>query len=110
MKVLDAGCGTGAITVGIAEIGADAVGLDRDASLLAQAPTRENLRFVQGDLLTMDFDSEFDVVATARCLQWIDTEKLPVAIHHLVRAVSPGGLLAVLDYDHTQHSWTPDPP
>ena len=110
MRVLDVGCGTGAITAGIAEVGATAVGLDRDPALLAQAPVRDNLHFIEGDVLTMSFDSEFDIVATARCLQWIDRQKLSLALAHLVRAVRPGGLLVVLDYDHTAHQWTPEPP
>lgn len=110
MRVLDVGCGTGAITAGITEAGAIAVGLDRDPALLAQAPVRDNLQFIEGDALTMNLDSEFDIVATARCLQWIDREKLPVALAHLVRAVRPGGLVVVLDYDHTAHQWTPEPP
>lgn len=110
MRVLDVGCGTGAMTAGLAEVGAIAVGLDRDPSLLAQAPMRENLSFVQGDVLTMEIDSEFDTVATARCLQWIESDKLSVALNNLVRAVKPGGLLVVLDYDHTAHRWTPEPP
>jgi SAM-dependent methyltransferase len=110
MRVLDAGCGTGAITAGIAELGAEAVGVDRDRSLLAQAPVRDNLRFVAGDLLTSSFEAEFDIAATARCLQWIDGNDLGAAVSNLVKAVRPGGLVVVLDYDHTSHAWRPEPP
>ena len=110
MRVLDAGCGTGAITAGIADLGAEAVGLDRDTSLLSQAPARESLRLVEGDLLTMSFDAEFDIAATARCLQWIDAHDLAAAVDNLVKAVKPGGMVVVLDYDHTSHMWQPEPP
>lgn len=116
MRVLDVGCGTGAITAGIAElVGATglAVGLDRDPGLLAEARTREqaNLRFVEGDALSMNDDGEFDIVGAARVLQWIDGARLSDALANLVRAARPGGgRVVVLDYDHTAHTWTPDPP
>ena len=57
MRVLDAGCGTGSITAGIArrvgELG-QVVGIDRDAVLFKQArtafPDLANLEFEQAEL------------------------------------------------------------
>jgi ubiquinone/menaquinone biosynthesis C-methylase UbiE len=115
MRVLDVGCGTGAMTAGIADLvglNGEVTGLDRDAPLLEQARARErpNLRFEKGDILTMIFHREFDIVAAARVLQWIDTDQLAAAMKNLVRALKAGGLLVVLDYDHTAHTWLPEPP
>lgn len=115
MKVLDVGCGNGAITAGIARaIQPDgiAVGIDFDPELLKLAEQHRercpNLRFEQHDLLASPFKQEFDVVATARCLQWIAS--LEVAITRLRDATKPGGIVIALDYDHTKHEWAPEPP
>ena len=32
------------------------------------------------------------------------------AVGNLVKAVKPGGMVVVLDYDHTSHTWQPEPP
>jgi ubiquinone/menaquinone biosynthesis C-methylase UbiE len=64
MTVLDVGCGTGAITAGIAEaVGPDgmAVGLDRDDANLAIARHEHfavgNLSFANADILTLGFET-----------------------------------------------------
>jgi SAM-dependent methyltransferase len=115
LSVLDVGCGTGAITSGIAEaVGSRGmvVGLDRDRALLARATEQwasvANLSFEVGDATSLDYDARFDVVTAARTLQWI--ADLPAAIRRMERAAKPGGLLVVLDFDHTQHAWEPLPP
>lgn len=73
-SVLDVGCGTGAITVGIAEkvAGARVVGLDSNLKQIEQARAthlRANLKFVCGDIYDLLYHNEFDVVACARVLQ-----------------------------------------
>jgi SAM-dependent methyltransferase len=115
LRVLDVGCGTGAITRGIAEaVGADGavVGVDRDPVLVeharAGAAAFPNLRFEVGDATTLEYESAFDVVASARTLQWIaDTAG---AVRRMARALAPGGCLVVLDYNHARNAWTPAPP
>jgi SAM-dependent methyltransferase len=115
MSVLDCGCGTAAITAGIAKCvgaGGRVVGLDRDESLLAIARrehgSETNLQFIEADICTWRDNRKFDIVSAARTLQWIAD---PVAALRGMRDVClPGGLVVVLDYDHTQTSWVPEPP
>lgn len=115
MSVLDAGCGTGSITAGMARrVGATGrvKGIDRDAALIAIARRdhreQANLSFDPCDISEANFESEFDVVSAARTLQWIGDP--PAALANMVKAAKPGGLIAVLDYDHTTSLWIPAPP
>src|SRR4051812_12968256 len=75
MSVLDVGCGTGAITGGIARAVGESgrvLGVDRDESLLEVARREHSsVEFVRGDALELPYDSEFDIVTAARALQWI---------------------------------------
>ena len=115
MAVLDVGCGTGAITRGIAEaVGAAGrvVGVDRDRGLIERARATHagvaHLRFVEADLTGLDFERQFDLVTAARTLQWV--ADLPAAVRAMARAARPGGQLVVLDYNHTLNEWEPKPP
>jgi SAM-dependent methyltransferase len=111
MSVLDIGCGTGAITAGIARrVGSHGrvVGIDRDASLLAAAPAGENLSFEACDVLSLPYEGEFDIVTAARVIQWIG--RPDAAIAQMKKAAKPGGSLVVLDYNHDANQWEPAPP
>jgi SAM-dependent methyltransferase len=115
LSVLDVGCGTGAITAGIARaVGASgrAVGIDRDASLLSIANEHysgiANLTFEYADALAISFERVFDIVTAARTLQWIS--RPADAIARMCRAGKPGGLIVVLDYNHRNNTWVPQAP
>jgi SAM-dependent methyltransferase len=115
MSVLDVGCGTGAITKGIADaVGPTGlvVGVDRDPGLIERARVRyapvAHLRFEARDALRIDHASQFDVVTAARALQWIAEPAL--VVRQMARAARPGGLVVVLDYNHTLNTWEPAPP
>lgn len=115
LSVLDIGCGTGAITAGIAravEPGGYALGIDRDEVLLDGARTEhsaiENLQFERGDATALNIHARFDVVTSARALQWIADPRL--ALENMKKAAKSGGLVVVLDYNHTQNQWDPEPP
>jgi ubiquinone/menaquinone biosynthesis C-methylase UbiE len=112
MKVLDVGCGTGAITRGIARAVAPdgtACGIDVNAGLIATAETdssgHPNARFEVADIVDARWDAAFDVVTSARVLQWL--AEPAGALAAMTRAVRPGGTVAVLDYDHTLAEWDP---
>jgi len=115
MAVLDVGCGTGAITRGIAEAVAPqgrVVGLDINGELIEQARRAHQdvpgLSFEVGDIYKLAHESAFDIVTAARMLQWLAFPQ--EAIRLMAGAAKPGGRLVVLDYDHTRLSWQPAPP
>src|SRR5262249_29978187 len=60
-RILDLGCGDGAITAHLVELGCFVVGVDASAELLAAARARGlDVRLMDGHALT--FDREFDAV------------------------------------------------
>ncbi len=114
-SVLDVGCGTGAITAGIARAVGPlgfVVGFDRDKALLEMARKEYgalgNLSFEHGDATELPFWRQFDIVNAARTLQWIARPAL--AISKMAGAAVGSGTLVVLDYNHLRNTWKPDPP
>jgi SAM-dependent methyltransferase len=115
MTVLDVGCGTGAITRGIAHAVSpegEVCGIDINADLItrasaASAGTR-NLRFEVADIHEERWEATFDIVTAARVLQWLTDPARAIAA--MARAARPGGTIAVLDYDHTRAEWEPSMP
>jgi trans-aconitate methyltransferase len=115
MTVLDVGCGTGAITRGIAHAVSPegtVCGIDVNADLIARARAapggHRNLRFEVADIYEECWEATFDIVTSARVLQWLTDPARAIAA--MVRAARPCGTLAVLDYDHTRAEWDPPMP
>src|SRR5689334_7800489 len=78
MSVLDVGCGSGAITRGIAdavEAGGRVVGLDVNVGLIEEARRSytgvPGLSFEVGSVYETPYRDEFDIVTAARVLQWL---------------------------------------
>jgi SAM-dependent methyltransferase len=114
-RVLDVGCGPGAITRGIAEavgLTGRVIGVDLNAHLLDEARRTHDgtpgLTFEQCDVYDLPWQAEFDVVTAARVLQWLAR---PLdALRMMTRASRPGGRVVVLDYNHEKAVWVPEPP
>jgi trans-aconitate methyltransferase len=92
-RVLDLGCGDGALTLRIAERLPDGSVLGIDASqgmIDAAAPKfRNNLRFLLRDINDLDFDGQFDVVFSNAALHWVkDHRRL---LQNVGRALRDGG-------------------
>ena len=87
-RVLDLGCGDGALTAEIKASGADVLGVDLSDELLAVARMKGlNVRKVDGHAL--DFVSEFDAVFSNAALHWMRKPHLVIAGVH--RALRPRG-------------------
>lgn len=115
MHVLDAGCGSGAITQGIAErVGPDGrvVGVDNNPRLIEEARRRyghtPGLSFETADIYLLPYRDGFDVVSASRVLQWLSDPLL--ALLQMKLAAKKGGKVLVLDYNHEKIRWRPSPP
>ena len=87
-RVLDLGCGDGVLTLEIARLGCDVVGIDASDEMVATACSAGVDAHV-GDGATLSFEGEFDAVFTNATLHWI---KPPEAVVSGVwRALRPGG-------------------
>jgi SAM-dependent methyltransferase len=87
-RILDLGCGDGALTEKLVAAGADVLGIDRSEDLLAAARKR-GLSVVAGDGQALDFEGEFDAVFSNAALHWMtEPEKV---IDGIFRALRPGG-------------------
>jgi SAM-dependent methyltransferase len=87
-RILDVGCGDGALTVQIAERGARVVGVDTAPSLLAAATARGiDARCV--DARELPFIGEFDAVFSNAALHWVPEPAR--VIDGVYRALRPGG-------------------
>lgn len=88
-RVLDLGCGDGALTERIAAQGADVLGLDSSTALLAAARER-GLSVQAGDGQRLAFDAVFDAVFSNAALHWMKRD-LEAVIAGVYAALKPGG-------------------
>ena len=105
LRVLDAGCGVGDVTLLVASVvGPDGgvVGVDTDAEALAVGRARaaraglDHVRFVQGDLRDLSFDHAFDAVVGRFVLMYLAD---PCdAVRRLSGHVRPGGVVAFQEF------------
>lgn len=115
MYILDIGCGTGAITKGIADITGvqgKVIGIDSNPALIKQAMQNykhiPGLHFQVGDIYQLPFTESFDIVTCSRVLQWLSH---PLdAMKEMMKATKDGGKILVLDYNHKKIAWVPEPP
>jgi SAM-dependent methyltransferase len=88
-RILDLGCGEGALTAKLAALGCDVVGVDASAEQIAAARDAGlDARVVDGQAL--DFADEFDAVFSNAALHWMKRDPDAV-IAGVARALKPGG-------------------
>lgn len=96
-RILDVGCGSGALSVALRERGAEVVGFDASAAMIDVARERlgdeADLRVADlGDPLPYN-DAAFDDVAASLVLHYLRDWRVPLA--ELRRVLKPGGRLVV---------------
>ena len=110
-RILDAGCGSGRLTVALAEAGADVTGIDTNVAQLEQARVRAEEAGVGLTLLEADFnaalpfaDGSFDAVTSRLALM---AAADPVAtLQESGRVLEPGGrIVTVLWASPAENPW-----
>jgi ubiquinone/menaquinone biosynthesis C-methylase UbiE len=95
-RVLDVGCGTGAITAELARrTGGEVIGVDIDPAMLAFARQYDSgARYEQGDALELPYpDEHFDIVTCHFLLLWLSDPSL--AVREMARVTRSGGHVLV---------------
>jgi trans-aconitate methyltransferase len=91
-RILDLGCGAGQLTVKIAERGAQVVGIDASAEMIAQARANfPDLDFRTGDATSFQLAEPVDAVFSNAVLHWVKDQAGALRCIH--RALKPGGRL-----------------
>jgi SAM-dependent methyltransferase len=87
-RILDVGCGNGALTQAIAEVGAEVVGIDPSADQVAAARARGlSVKAIAAEDMT--FEKSFDAVFSNAALHWVKRQR--AALRAIFRALRPGG-------------------
>src|SRR5829696_579176 len=100
-QVLELGCGTGRVSIPLANAGVDIVGVDRSAPMLERARKRtksNGVRFVRADIRALPFgDGSFpSVIAPYGILQsLIRPRDLTATLASVARVVAPGGTFGI---------------
>jgi demethylmenaquinone methyltransferase / 2-methoxy-6-polyprenyl-1,4-benzoquinol methylase len=104
-RALDLCCGTGDLTLALAQAGTEAVGLDFSERMLQTArakcvtkkPCLRVPQFVQGDAQQVPYaDNSFDIVTVGYGLRNLADWR--VGLREMQRVAKPGGRLLVLDF------------
>ena len=87
-RILDLGCGDGALTERLVDLGCRVVGVDASTAQIAAARARGlDARVASGE--SLDFDDEFDAVFSNAALHWM--RRADAVIDGVWRALAPGG-------------------
>lgn len=91
-RILDLGCGTGALAAAIAERGTEVLGIDSSPEMVEQARRRyRELRFEVADGRDFSFPWQFDAVFSNAALHWMSPPER--VVESVWRALRPGGRL-----------------
>jgi SAM-dependent methyltransferase len=106
-QVLDVACGTGVLTVAVAESvgpGGEVIGLDINEGMLDVARKRSSqIDWRQGRAESLPFEDErFDAVVSQFGLMFFEDRR--GAIQEMVRVLRPGGRLAVAVWDSLENT------
>jgi ubiquinone/menaquinone biosynthesis C-methylase UbiE len=113
-RLLDAGCGPGVLTVRLAHLFTQAIGLDPDPSMLAEGcraaeeRTVVNIQWVQGlaEDLPAAAPGPYRLVTFGQSFHWTDERRVAETVYDMLE---PGGALALIAHTVTGRPRPPDP-
>jgi trans-aconitate methyltransferase len=89
-RILDVGCGDGALTEQIAARGAAVKGIDFSLSML-EAARKRGLDVEHHSADALPYREEFDAVFSNAALHWLSSDRHPALLASIRRCLKPGG-------------------
>jgi ubiquinone/menaquinone biosynthesis C-methylase UbiE len=113
-RLLDVGCGPGVLTVRLAHLFTQAIGLDPDPGMLAEGRraaeerTIVNIQWVQGlaEDLPAAAPGPYRLVTFGQSFYWTDEQRVAETVYDMLE---PGGALALIVHTVTGRPRPPDP-
>jgi SAM-dependent methyltransferase len=113
-RLLDGGCGPGVLTIRLAHLFEQAVGLDPDGDMLAEGRRAAgeqgvtNIRWIQGPAedLPAVAPGPYKLVTFGQSFHWTDEQRVAEIVYDLLE---PGGALALIVHTVTGRPRPPDP-
>lgn len=107
MRILDLACGTGDLTLALAERfpQAEILGVDLNPEMLAEAERRlqsehGNVRFVEADMGSLPYEAnQFTLITAGYALR--NAPDLSHTLQEISRVLQPNGLLAILEFSRS---------
>jgi len=105
-KVLDVGCGTGALTIRAVQRGAQIKAIDINSQMMEiaqqqidQAGLSDRVEFQERGIVELDLEpsESYDVVMSGLCFSELSEDELIYGLDQVNRILKPGGLLLVAD-------------
>jgi SAM-dependent methyltransferase len=104
--VLDLGCGTGDISIGLATFAGRVDAVDVSAAMLEVARGRDvpraNVRWIQAPAESMPVSGPYDLVTAGQSLPWMDW---PVVFAKLKSVLKKDCFLAIVGRDYQESAW-----
>ena len=111
-RVLEIGCGTGAITARLVDRGASVTALDQNPEMLEQARARladasGAVTWIERTASEIDAlpEAGFDAAVAGLCLSEMSAVERAYVLRGLARCLRPGGVLAVADEVRPRQGW-----
>lgn len=108
-RILDLGCGTGDLTMGLARFARQIDALDISEEMLSEAKRRplssRQVQWILSPAETAPISGPYDLVTAAQSLHWMDW---PVVFAKIKTALKPGRFLAIVERGYVNRAWWND--